>query len=64
MMQRSSININAKVKANNFLGEVNFTLIAVATVCATTEMAAESLTKGLGASRLPQIKDDLKLTDD
>ena len=31
---------------------------------ATSEMAADSLTKGLGASRLPQIKEDLCLVDD
>ena len=30
----------------------------------TSEMAADSLTKGLGASRLPQIKEDLCLVDD
>ena len=30
----------------------------------TSEMAADSLTKGLGASRLPQIKEDLCLSDD
>ena len=30
----------------------------------TSEMAAGSLTKGLGASRLPQIKEDLCLVDD
>ena len=30
----------------------------------TSEMAADSLTKGLGASRLPQIKEDLCLTED
>ena len=29
----------------------------------TSEMAADSLTKGLGASRLPQIKEDLCLVD-
>ena len=30
----------------------------------TSEMAADSLTKGLGASRLPQIKEDLRLIED
>ena len=30
----------------------------------TSEMAADSLTKGLGASRLPQIKEDLCLIED
>ena len=30
----------------------------------TSEMAADSLTKGLGASRLPQIREDLCLVDD
>ena len=30
----------------------------------TSDMAADSLTKGLGASRLPKIKDDLCLIDD
>ena len=30
----------------------------------TAEMAADSLTKGLGASRLPQIREDLKLIED
>ena len=30
----------------------------------TSDMAADSLTKGLGASRLPQIKEDLRLVDD
>ena len=30
----------------------------------TTEMAADSLTKGLGASRLPQIREDLCLIED
>ena len=30
----------------------------------TSEMAADSLMKGLGASRLPQIKEDLCLVDD
>ena len=30
----------------------------------TSEMAADSLTKGLGASRLPQIKEDLCLVED
>ena len=30
----------------------------------TTEMAADSLTKGLGASRLLRIRDDLKLIED
>ena len=30
----------------------------------TGEMAADNLTEGLGANRLPQIKDDLKLIDD
>ena len=34
------------------------------TYMSTTEMAADSLTEGLGASRLPQIRDDLKLTED
>ena len=30
----------------------------------TSDMAADSLTKGLGASRLPQIKEDLCLVED
>ena len=30
----------------------------------TAEMAVDSLTKGLGASRLPQIREDLCLIDD
>ena len=30
----------------------------------TAEMAADSLTKGLGASRLPQIREDLKLIEE
>ena len=30
----------------------------------TSEMATDNLTKGLGASRLPQIKDDICLTED
>ena len=30
----------------------------------TSEMAADSLAKGLGASRLPQIKEDLCLVED
>ena len=30
----------------------------------TSDMAADSLTKGLGASRLPQIKEVLCLVDD
>ena len=30
----------------------------------TAEIAADSLTKGLGASGLPQIKDDLRLIED
>ena len=30
----------------------------------TSDMAADSLTKGLGASRLPQIKEDLCLIED
>ena len=30
----------------------------------TSEMAADSSTKGLGASRLPQIKEDLCLIED
>ena len=30
----------------------------------TSEMAADSLTKGLGASRLPQIKEDMCLVED
>ena len=30
----------------------------------TAEMAADSLTKGLGASRLPQIREDLRLIED
>ena len=30
----------------------------------TSDMAADSLTKGLGASRLPQIKEDLRLIED
>ena len=30
----------------------------------TSDMAADSLTKGMGASRLPKIKDDLCLIDD
>ena len=30
----------------------------------TSEMAADSLKKGLGASRLPQIKEDLCLVED
>ena len=30
----------------------------------TTEMAADSLTKGLGASRLPRIREDLELIED
>ena len=29
----------------------------------TTEEAADSLTKGLGASRLPRIREDLKLIE-
>ena len=30
----------------------------------TNEMAADSLTKGLGASQLPQIREDLCLIED
>ena len=30
----------------------------------TSDMAADSLTKGMGASRLPKVKDDLCLIDD
>ena len=30
----------------------------------TSEMAADSLSKGLGTSRLPQIKEDLCLIED
>ena len=30
----------------------------------TSDMAADSLTKGLGASRLPRIKEDLCLIED
>ena len=29
----------------------------------TAEMAADSLTKGIGANRLPHIRDDLKLIE-
>ena len=30
----------------------------------TAEMAADNLTKGLGASNLPQIREDLRLIED